>query len=119
MRRSVAKGVTAVRINTAEALPACELALKNSAERSGAVQFSSSLAVYAALGRNDEAMAGYRRAVELGYLRAGASLGYRYLNVPPTDPAQGRALLEHAAAAGDARPRFIRLRNGLFWKVKA
>ena len=97
--QGVGKGVPNVQINTAEALPACELALKTQ-PNSGRFNFQLAR-VYAALGRNDEAMAGYRRAVELGYLRAGASLGYRYLNVPPTDLAQGRALLEHAAAAGD------------------
>ena len=98
--QGVAKGVTAVHINTAEALPACELALKIQ-PNSGRFNFQLAR-VYAALGRNDEAMTAYRKAVDLGHLRAGSALGYWYLNVPPTDLAQGVALLQHAAAAGDA-----------------
>ena len=98
--QGVAKGVTAVHINTAEALPACELALKIQ-PNSGRFNFQLAR-VYAALGRNDEAVTAYRKAVDLGHLRAGSALGYWYLNVPPTDLAQGVALLQHAAAAGDA-----------------
>ena len=97
--QGVAKGVPGVHINTVEALPACQLALKIQ-PNSGRFNFQLAR-VYEALGRNDEALATYRKALDLGHFRAGSALGYRYLNVPPTDLPQGIALLEHAAAAGD------------------
>jgi TPR repeat protein len=97
--QGVAKGVPSVHINTVEALPACQLALKIQ-PNSGRFNFQLAR-VHDALGHNDEAVTFYRKALDLGHFRAGSALGYRYLNVPPTDPPQGVALLGHAAAAGD------------------
>jgi TPR repeat protein len=97
--QGVAKGVLAGRIDTAAALPACELALK---ARPNSGRFNYELGrVYASLGRNDEAVAAYQKAVSLGYVRAQWALGYRDVYVPPADPERGRETLERAAAAGD------------------
>ena len=109
--QGVAKGVPSVHINTVEALPACQLALKIQ-PNSGRFNFQLAR-VYEALGHNDEAMAAYRKALDLGHFRAGSALGYRYLNVPPTYLPQGVALLEHAAAAGDVAA-IIFARNELY-----
>jgi len=52
-------------------------------------------------------MTAYRKAVDLGHLRAGSALGYWYLNVPPTDLAQGVACCSTRLPLATP-PRFIR-----------
>jgi TPR repeat protein len=97
--QGVSEGVLTGHIDVATALPACELAHK-AQPTSG--RFGYQLGrVYAALGRDDNAMAAYRQAAASGYVRAEYALGYHYLYVPPVDAAQGKDWLEKAAAAGD------------------
>ena len=97
--QGVGPGVLPGRIDVAQALPACELAVE---EHPSSGRFNYQLArIYSAAGRNKEAISAYRKAADLGYTRAVWALGYRALYVPPTDPAAGLGLLERAAAAGD------------------
>lgn len=97
--QGVTKGVLSEQIDTAAALPACELALK---ARPNSGRFNYQLGrVYAALGRDADALAAYQKAVALGHVRAQWALGYHDEYVPPTNPARGKETLERAAAAGD------------------
>jgi TPR repeat protein len=97
--QGVGEGVLTGRIDVSAALPACELAHK-AQPNSG--RFGYQLGrVYAALGREGDAVALYRQAAALGYIRAEYALGYHFLYVPPVDVAQARDWLEKASAAGD------------------
>jgi TPR repeat protein len=97
--QGVGPGVLPGRIDVAAALPACELAVK---ANPNSARFRYQLArVYAALGRNSEAILAYKKGADLGHTRALWALGYRALYVPPTDSAAGIAMLEQAAAALD------------------
>jgi len=94
--QGVGPGVLTGRIDIVAALPACDRAVK---ANSNSARLNYQLArVYAAYGRNSEAIVAYRKAVNLGHTRALWALGYRALYVPPTDPAAGFAMLEQAAA---------------------
>jgi TPR repeat protein len=97
--QGVTSGVFASRIALASALSACESAVKR---RPDVGRFVYQLArVNAALGRNAEADAGFRKAVELGHIRAQWALGYRALYLPPLKEREGLEWLTKAAALGD------------------
>ncbi len=98
--QGVAKGVLSSQIDVSNALPACETALK-ALPNSGRFNYELGR-VYAALGRESEAVAAYKKAFSLGHVRAEWALGYHALYVPPVDAARGREYLEDAAKAGDA-----------------
>jgi TPR repeat protein len=97
--QGVSKGVLPSQIDTGAALPACEIAVK-AQPNSGRFKYQLGR-VYAALGRDGDALTAYRKAVDLGHVRAQWALGYHDLYVPPGDPARGKETLERAAAAGD------------------
>jgi TPR repeat protein len=97
--QGVAEGILTGQIDTAAALPACERALK---ARPDSARFNYQIGrVYAALSRDGDALAAYRKAADLGYVRAQWALGYHDEYVQPVDPVRGKAMLERAAAAGD------------------
>jgi TPR repeat protein len=98
--QGVAKGLLSSQIDTAAALPACETALK-ALPNSGRFNYEIGR-VYAALGRDVDAVAEFKKAASLGYVRAEWALGYHDVYVPPVDQARGKEILERAAAAGDA-----------------
>jgi TPR repeat protein len=93
------EGVVTGQIDLSAALPACELA-HNAQPDSGRFNYQLGR-VYAALGRDGDAVAAYQRADSQGYIRARYALGYHFVYVPPLDPARGKEFLEQASAAGD------------------
>jgi TPR repeat protein len=97
--QGVTTGVITSHIDTAAALPACELALK-ARPNSGRLQYEIAR-VYAALGRDAEAVAGFHKAADLGHVRALWALGNHDEFHPPVNQERGKELLERAAAAGD------------------
>jgi TPR repeat protein len=97
--QGVAKGVLLGRIDAAAALPSCELAIK---ARPNSGRFNYQIGrVYAALGRDSEAVAAFHKAADLGYIRAQWALGYHDIYVPPVNYERGKEELEKAAASGD------------------
>ena len=97
--QGVTSGVFSSHIEVGPALSACERAARQN-PRSG--RFAYELArVYAALGRNADADAGLRKAVDLGHIRAQWALGYRALYLPPLKEREGLEWLEKATALGD------------------
>ncbi len=93
------EGVLTGQIDTAAALPACELAVK---ARPNLGRFAYQLGrVHAAMARNDEAMANYKKAAGLGHVRAIWAMGNREEYSQPPDFAKGKADFERAAALGD------------------
>ena len=97
--QGVADGVLSGQIDIKAALPACETAVK---ARPTSARFLYELGrVYAALSRNPEAGKLFHQAADLGHVRALWALGYLAEYTAPIDEAQGKAILERAAAAGD------------------
>jgi TPR repeat protein len=97
--QGVAKGVLLGRIDAAAALPSCELAIK---ARPNSGRFNYQIGrVYAALGRDGEAVAAFHKAADIGYIRAQWALGYHDIYVPPVNYERGKEELERAASSGD------------------